>query len=209
MSFAHNRGKANSRRTFNLSRTLCAHIFIIQIPDLLFLWCGQRCRVAGVFVRADDDAVGHYYAVPLYTTLPILLNFLPRNVLYRVGSGSVVYDMVTSEVCTYVIAVAERSFVGDSSSRLIMQGSCVWFACMDWRRSFGGLKCRCRSARGPRHETVTEDWSSQIHMGFVFVRTSHVCIAHFYKLFIRHFIASQQSLITAPRNSHLASPLPP
>lgn len=47
------------RRTLNLSRAFCAHVLIIQIPDLLFLRRGQRSRVAGECVCADDDAVGH------------------------------------------------------------------------------------------------------------------------------------------------------
>lgn len=47
------------RRTLNLSRAFRPHILIVQIPDLLFLWRGQRRGVAGECVCADDDAVGH------------------------------------------------------------------------------------------------------------------------------------------------------
>jgi hypothetical protein len=45
------------RRTFNLVRALGAHVLIVQIPHLLLLRRGQRRRVRGPCVLADDVAV--------------------------------------------------------------------------------------------------------------------------------------------------------
>jgi hypothetical protein len=52
-------GKGKKQRTFNFLGAFCAHVLVVQVADLLFLRGGQRRRVAGERICADDDAVGH------------------------------------------------------------------------------------------------------------------------------------------------------
>jgi len=47
------------RQTFNFLGAFRADVLIVQVSDLLFLWRGQRCGVAGELVRADYHAVCH------------------------------------------------------------------------------------------------------------------------------------------------------